>query len=114
MIHVSEMGRGYVGNPSEILAVGDEVQVRVLEVDPRRGRISLSMKDLPTENLDLDDEDVEELPTSMELALRNAMEEQGIELPPKRSTRRGKRGSKRRRDRVQDDIIARTLRAHQD
>ncbi|MGW8266939.1 MAG: Tex family protein, partial [Longimicrobiales bacterium] len=47
MIHVTEMGRGYVGSPAEILSVGDEVQVRVLEVDPRRGRISLSMKDLP-------------------------------------------------------------------
>lgn len=114
MIHVSEMGRGYVGNPSEILAVGDEVQVRVLEVDPRRGRISLSMKDLPTEDLDLHNEDEEELPTSMELALRYAMEEQGIELPPKRNSRRGRKGSKRRRDRVQDDIIVRTLRAHKD
>ena len=47
MIHVTEMGRGYVGSPSEIVSVGDEVQVRVLDVDPRRGRISLSMKDLP-------------------------------------------------------------------
>ncbi|MGC9336363.1 MAG: S1 RNA-binding domain-containing protein, partial [Anaerolineae bacterium] len=47
MIHVTEMGRGYVGSPSEIVSVGDEVHVRVLEVDPRRGRISLSMKDLP-------------------------------------------------------------------
>jgi small subunit ribosomal protein S1 len=49
MIHVTEMGRGYVGSPSEIVSVGDEVQVRVREVDPRRGRISLSMKDLPAE-----------------------------------------------------------------
>jgi small subunit ribosomal protein S1 len=114
MIHVSEMGRGYVGNPSEILSAGDEVQVRVLEVDPRRGRISLSMKDLPTEDLDLYGDEEEEVPTSMELALRQAMEEQGVEFPPKQDTRRGKKRSRRRRDRVQDDIITRTLHAHKD
>jgi ribosomal protein S1 len=114
MIHVSEMGRGYVGNPSEILSAGDEVQVRVLEVDPRRGRISLSMKDLPTESLELYDQEEEEIPTSMELALREAMEEQGVELPTERDTRRSSRRRRRRGDRVQDDIIARTLRTHND
>jgi ribosomal protein S1 len=116
MIHVSEMGRGYVGNPSEILSVGDEVQVRVLEVDPRRGRISLSMKDLPTDELDLYGEEEEEVPTAMELALRSAMEDQGLELPPRRSNRRRKSKGKgrRRRDRVQDDIIARTLQSHKE
>jgi small subunit ribosomal protein S1 len=112
MVHVTEMGRGYVGSPSEIVSVGDEVEVRVLEVDARRGRISLSMKDLPTEDLMMD-EDVEELPSSMELALRAAMGEDGGPLPIKQDTRRRKK-SKRRRDRVQEDIIARTLSTRQD
>jgi predicted RNA-binding protein with RPS1 domain len=111
MIHVTEMGRGYVGSPSELLSVGDEVQVRVLEVDPRRGRISLSMKDLPTEDFTLDE--VEEIPSSMELALREAMEEEGIELPAKSSSRYQRKKSKRRRDRAQEEIIARTLQGHQ-
>jgi ribosomal protein S1 len=111
MIHVTEMGRGYVGSPSEIVSVGDEVEVRVLEVDPRRGRISLSMKDLPTVEFETEDEDV---PSSMELALRAAMEEEGIELPSGRDSRRRKKKSKsRRRHREQDDIIARTLRTHE-
>jgi small subunit ribosomal protein S1 len=112
MIHVTEMGRGYVGSPSEILSVGDQVQVRVMEVDARRGRISLSMKDLPTEELEME-EDQEEVPSSMEMALRAAMESQGIDLPMKQDPRRRKK-AKRRDDRVQDDIIARTLRARQD
>ena len=112
MIHVTEMGRGYVGSPSEILSVGDEVQVRVLEVDPRRGRISLSMKDLPMDDVYIDESE-EELPTSMELALREAMEEQGVALPSTKDTRRRKKGSRRRRDQIQDDIISRTLRGHQ-
>jgi ribosomal protein S1 len=112
MIHVTEMGRGYVGSPSEIVSVGDEVQVRVLEVDPRRGRISLSMKDLPTDEYLL--EDVEEVPSSMELALRMAMEEEGMPLPAKPiPRRRRKKGKKRRHDRVQDDIISRTLKTQQ-
>jgi ribosomal protein S1 len=111
MIHVSEMGRGYVGSPSEIMSVGDEVQVRVLEVDPRRGRISLSMKDLPTEQYMPEDE--EELPSSMEWALRSALEREGMPLPPKQQPKRRRKKGQRRRD-VQDDIIARTLSGHQD
>jgi ribosomal protein S1 len=112
MIHVSEMGRGYVGNPSEIVSVGDEVQVRIVDVDPRRGRISLSMKDLPMDDYVVDDE-AEEIPTAMELALREAMDEQGVELPSSRRSRRRKKKSKRRYDELQDDIIERTLRDHQ-
>jgi ribosomal protein S1 len=112
MIHVSEMGRGYVGNPSEIVSVGDEVQVRIVDVDPRRGRISLSMKDLPMDDYVVDDE-AEEIPTAMELALREAMDEQGVELPSSRRSRRRKNKSKRRYDELQDDIIERTLRDHQ-
>ena len=114
MIHVTEMGRGYVGSPSEIVSVGDQVQVRVLEIDPRRGRISLSMKDLPTDEYLIEDEEVEELPTSMELALRAAMDDQGIDLPSGKPDRRRKKKSKRRYTREQDDIITRTLHTHQD
>ena len=113
MIHVTEMGRGYVGSPSEIVSVGDQVQVRVLEVDPRRGRISLSMKDLPADDYVVEDA-MEELPTSMELALREAMEIQGIDLPMKPDTRSRKKKSKRQYDRVQDEIISRTLRTRRD
>lgn len=120
MIHVTEMGRGYVGSPSEILSVGDDVQVRVLEVDPRRGRISLSMKDLPGDEFQVPEAEEEELPTSMELALREAMDEQGVDLFYERERdRRRKRGKRDRdrdrdRDRVQDEIIARTLRNQRD
>jgi small subunit ribosomal protein S1 len=112
MIHVTEMGRGYVGSPSEIVSVGDQVEVRVKEVDPRRGRISLSMKDLPTEHLDVYDDEEEDMPSSMELALREAMDQEGVTFTERDSGRRRKK-SKRRRDRDQDDIIFRTLRSHQ-
>ena len=113
MIHVTEMGRGYVGSPSEIVSVGDEVQVRVLEVDARRGRISLSMKDLPTDEYMFDEEE-EELPTAMELALRSAMGEEGMELPAKQQGRRRKKKGRRRYDPMRDEIISRTLATHQE
>jgi ribosomal protein S1 len=111
MIHVTEMGRGYVGSPSEILSVGDTVQVRVVEVDARRGRISLSMKDLPTDEYVVDEEE-EEAPSSMEVALRAAMEAQGVQFVAKAETRREKRPAKRQQQ-AQDDIIARTLQTRQ-
>jgi ribosomal protein S1 len=114
MIHVTEMGRGYVGSPSEIVSVGDEVQVRVLEVDPRRGRISLSMKDLPGDDYQSYIEEDEEAPTAMELALREAMEEQGVDLPNTRDQRRRKKSKKRHRDNIQDEIISRTLESHRE
>ena len=113
MIHVTEMGRGYVGSPSEIVSVGDEVQVRVLEVDARRGRISLSMKDLPADAY-MVDEDEEELPTAMELALRSAMGEDGMDLPAKQQRRRRKKKGRRRYDPMRDEIISRTLATHQE
>ena len=112
MIHVSEMGRGYVGSPSEIMSIGDELQVRVLEVDPRRGRISLSMTDVPAGQYQ-SDEGEEELPSSMELALLLAMEHDGVPPPTKGSSRRKRKKSKRRRQ-MQDDIIYRTLQTHQE
>lgn len=46
LLHISQLPWGYVNHPSEVLKVGDEVEVRILEVDPRKRRISLTMKDL--------------------------------------------------------------------
>jgi transcriptional accessory protein Tex/SPT6 len=46
LLHISQLGSGYVNHPSEVLNVGDEVQVRILDVDTRRRRISLTMKDM--------------------------------------------------------------------
>jgi ribosomal protein S1 len=113
MIHVTEMGRGYVGSPSEIVSVGDEVHVRGLEVDARRGRISLSMKDLPTDQFMYNEEE-EELPSSMELALRNAMEGESMDYPGRRRSSSRRKKSKKRYNRERDDIMLRTLRNRKD
>ena len=43
LVHISQMSRGYVANPHDIVRSGDIVRVRVVEVDPARRRISLSL-----------------------------------------------------------------------
>ncbi|NOZ79927.1 MAG: S1 RNA-binding domain-containing protein [Acidobacteria bacterium] len=46
LVHVTEISRRRVGNPREVLEVGQEVRVKVLEIDFERNRISLSIKQL--------------------------------------------------------------------
>ena len=43
LVHISQMSRGYVANPHDIVRSGDIVRVRVVEVDAARRRISLSL-----------------------------------------------------------------------
>lgn len=44
LIHISELSYDYVEDPLEVVEVGDIVKVKILEVDQRRKRISLTMK----------------------------------------------------------------------
>ena len=46
LIHLSELSWGRVSHPSEVLKVGDEVEVYVLKVDRKERRIGLSLKRL--------------------------------------------------------------------
>ena len=120
LVHISELSHGYVKHPSEITAVGEEVQVEVLGSSKRKRRIDLSMKSLmeqpeaaePTmaaiqESYDDDEEEEEEFATAMEIALREAL---GSDAPTgrKQSKKSRKRNKKRGR---QDDILSRTLHA---
>lgn len=44
LVHISEMAKQHVDAPSQVCKVGDKVQVKVMEIDLDRRRISLSMK----------------------------------------------------------------------
>ena len=44
LVHISEMANKHVDQPSQVTHVGDKVQVKVMEIDLDRRRISLSMK----------------------------------------------------------------------
>ncbi|MEE1159300.1 MAG: S1 RNA-binding domain-containing protein, partial [Atopobiaceae bacterium] len=44
LVHISELSWNHVNNPSEVVKVGQEVEVEVLDVDLNRERISLGLK----------------------------------------------------------------------
>lgn len=44
LVHVSELSWKHIDSPGQVVKVGDEVKVKVLEVDLERERISLSLK----------------------------------------------------------------------
>ena len=44
LVHISQIGSKFIRHPSEVLAVGDAVEVKVLDVDVKKKRISLTMK----------------------------------------------------------------------
>ncbi|WP_075620498.1 S1 domain-containing post-transcriptional regulator GSP13 [Paenisporosarcina indica] len=46
LVHISEITYGYVKEVSEFLSVGQEVEVKVLEIDEAAGKISLSIRAL--------------------------------------------------------------------
>ena len=44
LVHISQLSDSFVKHPLDVVKVGDIVEVRILEVDQKRNRISLSMK----------------------------------------------------------------------
>ncbi|HSJ23986.1 MAG TPA: 30S ribosomal protein S1 [Longimicrobiales bacterium] len=46
LLHITDMSWGRVGHPSEIVGIGDELDVKVLDIDWNRERISLGLKQL--------------------------------------------------------------------
>ncbi|HAZ19790.1 MAG TPA: hypothetical protein DCY75_06425, partial [Clostridiales bacterium] len=47
LVHISQICNRYIRHPSEVLSVGDIVNVVVLEVDEKKKRIGLSIKQVP-------------------------------------------------------------------
>ena len=59
LVHISQIANGFIQSVSDVLNIGDEVDVLVVSNDPASGKISLSMKDVP-QRFDDYDEDEEE------------------------------------------------------
>ena len=127
LVHISELSHDYIKNPSEVISVGDEVQVQVLGFNRRKRRIDLSVKALlekPEQQQAKDayvgtvqdfqaevaeEEEDFEMPNAMEIAFRRAMGDDGY-----KADRQRKQGKKRPRNREkyrrqQDDLLSRTL-----
>ena len=131
LVHISELTQGYVKNASEVVSVGDEVEVKILDFNRRRKQIKLSMKALqpgldesegvkitPAHSgrrkkkaarkeveIETTETAAEPEPTFMEIAMREAMEKAGLAAPAKTvKSKRSKKGSNE-----QEDILSRTL-----
>ena len=49
LLHVSDMSWSRVGKPEDVLTVGQQVQVRILKIDPDTKKLSLGLKQLQAE-----------------------------------------------------------------
>ncbi len=104
LLHVREMSTGYVPHPSELVQVGEEVQVRILKLDRRKRRIDLTMMGVNEMEIE-DDSEEEPTKTTMEIAIQRAQTQQ---------QKHGHRHRKRKRLDLseQEDILARTIEQH--
>lgn len=48
LVHISQLSNNYVKNPSDVVSVGDIVNVKVISIDTEKQKVSLSMKDVAT------------------------------------------------------------------
>src|SRR5205085_911718 len=53
LVHISELAHHHVENPREVVDPGQEVRVKILEIDAERRRLSLSVKRVEGQNLPL-------------------------------------------------------------
>lgn len=44
LIHISQLSERFISSPSEVVSIGQNVRVRVMDIDTSRGRIALTMK----------------------------------------------------------------------
>jgi small subunit ribosomal protein S1 len=67
LVHISELAQHHVENPREIIQPGDDVRVKILEIDSDRRRLSLSIKrvegqELPVRPIQSDAGDLDNVP----------------------------------------------------
>jgi ribosomal protein S1 len=90
LVHVSELTHGYIRTPQEFVKEGDQVEVKVLDVNQKKKQVRLSMKALemkpekppkpkkgPVKEKAAQAEEAEQeeaTPTAMEIAMREAMD----------------------------------------
>jgi len=80
LVHISAMANAYVKDPRKVAKPGDVVRVKVLEVDPKRRRISLTMR-------------LDESPATRPTAARTEFSPTGEKRVPSAETRAGRSNS---------------------
>jgi len=129
LVHVSEISRGYIKSPKEVVKEGDEVEAVVLDVNRRKKQIRLSMKALEpeveelkpakkearrergkrkskkeTQNFEIQEEQSEPEMTAMQIAWQEALDRANSRDKDSKS-KRVKAGTSDE----QEDILNRTL-----
>ncbi len=104
LLHVREMSSGYVRHPSEIVQVGEEIEVRILKLDRQKRQIDLTMTGIEAQNESEDAPEEEPAKTAMELALQRAGQK------PKHKSRRERHQPPDLA--IREDILVRTLEQH--
>jgi small subunit ribosomal protein S1 len=82
LVHISELSDQHVESPESVLSVGDQVHVKVIEVDVARRRISLSMRQVGGAAPPITETEIEEevaAPAAEEVAM---VEEMPVAEPP--------------------------------
>ena len=46
LVHLSELSDKFIKTPSDVVAIGDVVQVKVIEIDREKQKVKLSMKNI--------------------------------------------------------------------
>jgi ribosomal protein S1 len=105
LLHVREMSSGYVRHPSDLLQVGDQVEVRILKVNRRRRRIDLSMMGLEIDEVQQDEDEQAPRKTTMEIALERAQAQ-------KRAQERGPQKRRQPDLSERESILERTIAQH--
>lgn len=128
LVHVSEMSKGYIKGPEELVKEGDEVEAVVLDVNRKKKQIRLSMKALETESEEpkfskredrkgharrsakkespspeVAEESKEPEMTAMQIAWQEALDK--VQLKDKKSKKQVKAGASEE----QEDLLHRTL-----
>jgi ribosomal protein S1 len=119
LVHISELAHGFIRAPEDAVKVGEEIEVKVLNVNRRRKQIKLSLKatlEKPQEiarkvqkqaaTATAEEPEEAPVPTAMEMAMREAMEKsQANETEP--TSPSAKKSSKSKQ--AQEGILSRTL-----
>ena len=106
LLHVREMSAGYLRHPSEMVTIGEEVQVRILKFERRRQRIDLTMMGIQDQIEDDPEDDEDPAQTAMEIALQRA--QTGWQTHKQHHVKKRRRPDLSERE----DILARTLEQH--
>lgn len=60
LVHISQISHKHIGTPNEVLSEGDQVKVKVLDVNEAEQRLSLSIKELEENRVEVTDYDLPE------------------------------------------------------